>query len=251
MARERKNRRHTRRRGRGGFLYRAVSVAVILAALLVGSAVFFRINSVEISGNSRYSYDDILNTSGIQMGENMFAINKFKVADKILTELPYVSSVTIRRNLPDTLVVTVQESDAAACFQTDGGWAVINSAGKVMSVGDSQEGAPVTGATIAAPEVGSAVTAADSGQSSALSDLLSLLQALEDQGALSSVNALDLSSTAAIRVTYQDTVTARFNYSSDYGYDVRAFLTAMNYVTAGKKTTVDLTYEDGVHIFSE
>ena len=46
----RRNKRKRRNRGRFGFLYKVLSAAVIVAAIVAGCAVFFRVENIEVSG---------------------------------------------------------------------------------------------------------------------------------------------------------------------------------------------------------
>ena len=55
MAARRNNRGRRRNRGRFSFLYVLLSFLLILAALVVGSVVFFRVGTIEVSGNQHYS----------------------------------------------------------------------------------------------------------------------------------------------------------------------------------------------------
>ena len=72
----RKNRnRQRRRRGRFGFLYKLLSFLVIFAAILVGCVVFFRVNEVIVTGNSRYSDQEVIAASGVELGDNLFLVN--------------------------------------------------------------------------------------------------------------------------------------------------------------------------------
>lgn len=119
MARPRKRRR---RRGRGGgrflSLYLVLAVVVIAVVIVSGCIVFFKVNQFEVEGNQRYSTEEIAKASGVSKGDNLFLVNKTETARKLLDELAYVRSVNIKRKLPDTLVITVAETDAAAAIQS-------------------------------------------------------------------------------------------------------------------------------------
>ena len=82
--------RHGRRRNRGrfGFLYKLLSALLIFAALLVGCVVFFRVNTVVVSGNSRYAEAEVIQSSGVEQGDNLFALNKYQISRQIYTQLP-------------------------------------------------------------------------------------------------------------------------------------------------------------------
>ena len=77
----RKNRnRHRRRRGRFGFLYKLLSFLIIFAAILVGCVAFFRVNQGEVMGNSRYSAQQIIDASGVELGDNRFIARRIRLS---------------------------------------------------------------------------------------------------------------------------------------------------------------------------
>ena len=102
---QRKHQRKTRR-VRFTWLYGVISALLILAAVVGGCIVFFRVDTINVQGNSRYTQEEIVAASGIEQGDNMFLINKFQVIDQMISQLTYLDDVTIRRGLPSTLNVT-------------------------------------------------------------------------------------------------------------------------------------------------
>ena len=99
-ARKDRNRRRRRRRGRFGFLYKLLSFLIIFAAILAGCVAFFRVNQVVVSGNSRYSAQEVIAASGVELGDNLFLVNRPQTAQSILRALPYVeNAVPVHRFL--------------------------------------------------------------------------------------------------------------------------------------------------------
>ncbi|MDE6591073.1 MAG: FtsQ-type POTRA domain-containing protein, partial [Oscillospiraceae bacterium] len=96
MARRRRHSRPRRRRGRFSGLYKALSVLIVAAAVVLACVVFFRVNSVEVTGNVRYTTEEIIEASGITTGDNLVALSRSRVSAAICTQLPYVENVSIR-----------------------------------------------------------------------------------------------------------------------------------------------------------
>lgn len=117
MARRRHSNRR-RRRGNFGFLYKLLSVLVICAAVVMALTLFFRVDTIEVTGTKRYTEKDVIEASGIQLGDNLFLLNKYEAARSIAEQLPYIDieDIRIRRELPDTLLI-----DVAECRYTPGG----------------------------------------------------------------------------------------------------------------------------------
>ena len=74
MARQRRHARPKRRRGRFSGLYKVLSILLVAAAVVLACVVFFRVNSVEVEGNVRYTAEDIIEASGIQIGDNLIGL---------------------------------------------------------------------------------------------------------------------------------------------------------------------------------
>lgn len=89
MARRRHSNRR-RRRGNFGFLYKLLSVLVICAAVVMALTLFFRVDTIEVTGTERYTEKDVIEASGIQLGDNLFLLNKYEAARSIAEQLPYI-----------------------------------------------------------------------------------------------------------------------------------------------------------------
>ena len=71
-----RSRTRKRNRGRFGPLFKLLCMVAVGVALTMGATVFFRVESVVISGNERYSQEEIIAASGIQVGDNLYGLNK-------------------------------------------------------------------------------------------------------------------------------------------------------------------------------
>ena len=109
MASPRNKRKRKRGKWRLGPLFKLLCAGAVAVALTMGATVFFQVETVAVTGNSRYSQEEIIQATGIQTGDNLFRMNKFQIAHQVLQGLPYVEEITIRRSLPSTSVITVTE----------------------------------------------------------------------------------------------------------------------------------------------
>lgn len=135
-----------KRRPSSGVGSRLLIMAAIVAAVIFGVAIFFKVNTVEVQGNTIYSAEEIRSASGIQKGDNLFTLNKEAAAGSIKASLPYVETVSIVRFLPDKIVIEVKESDATFAVTTDTNttW-LINSVGKALEqISDSAPDSALT-----------------------------------------------------------------------------------------------------------
>ena len=125
MASPRNKRKRKRGKGRLGPLFKLLCAGAVAVALTMGATVFFQVETVAVTGNSRYSQEEIIKATGIQTGDNLFRMNKYQIAHQVLQGLPYVEELTIRRALPSTIVITVKEWDAVARVEAPGNSAVV------------------------------------------------------------------------------------------------------------------------------
>ena len=175
--RSRRNRR--RSRGRFAFLYRLLCFVLICAAIVGALVLFFKVDTISVSGNDRYSRETILAASGVSEGDNLFLLNKYDAAAKITEALPYVESVRLSRKLPGTLRIDIVECSDPAGIQQDGHCWLISPEGKLVdSPAEAPNGCPmVVGLSLTDPQVGS-LAAVPEEQSGDLARLLELLRQL-------------------------------------------------------------------------
>lgn len=95
--------------GKRKFAVTAVVLVILAAALTVCVQLFFVVDRIKVEGNYHYSVEDIIEKSGITVGQNMYSVNMGDAEEGILTKLSGIDSVTIKRVLPDTVVISVVE----------------------------------------------------------------------------------------------------------------------------------------------
>lgn len=195
MARQRKHKSKPRRsRGRFAKVYQLLSAILIVAALVAGCIVFFKVQTIEVTGNHRYTAEEIIGVSGIQIEDNLYTMNKFDIRARVLQELPYIQDLTIRRSLPDTIVITVEESPAVAAVSDGERWWLMNQEGKLLETAESAGSVmEVRGLVPLVPNAGG-VLAVDEAQRLQYQALLDIIAQLEAHGLLGRINWMDLSS---------------------------------------------------------
>ncbi|MCI9263739.1 MAG: FtsQ-type POTRA domain-containing protein [Oscillospiraceae bacterium] len=251
----RKNRnRQRRRRGRFGFLYKLLSFLIVFAAVLAGCVVFFRVNQVVVEGNSRYTVQEIIDASGVEVGDNLFLVNRPQTAQNILGALPYVENAIPVHRLPDTVELHITECTPAATLECGGSWWLIDPRGKLLEqLGDNAVnevwGYPnVIGLHPLEPKAGEWISV-EIGEQDKLEGLRQLLTALRDRGLVGGVTGfIDLSASNVIHFGYGESLTVAVPAAGDF--DLRAFSLKRVLETFEQRGevisgTLDLTYGDG------
>ena len=222
MARRRGSARR-RRRGGSGFLYKLLSVLLICGCLVAAVTLFFRVDTVVITGEKRYTEAEIREASGVSEGENLFFLNKYQVIRNIAEALPYIEieNTHIQRKLPDTLLIQVQECGDPLAWEQDGIVWLVSPSGKIVEQRTSAEGFPVIdGCSLLAPSVGTQI-ALDTEYDLQRRSLLALLAALEAGGELEKVDAIHLDDPACISMDYENRFTVLMDYNADFAYELQ------------------------------
>lgn len=277
MAAARGNRKHKRRRGRFAFLFRLLCVLALAAAVFFGATVFFQVGEITVSGNSHYDQERVIQASGIQLGDNLYRMNKFEVRDAILEELPYVEDVLIRRSLPDTIVITVTEWTAAARIEVpergvvqsgdtddedgededalsfqeiaDQPW-LISVGGKLLEVAaEDSKAISVTGITPLGPQPGT-MLAVPRDEQFRLEYLLMLLQGLEDQGVLAKVQRISMDSDSWLTMRYDGRFDVKIPLGNNIPYHIQVLLETVKTREDYETGTMDMTQKDYAVVYT-
>ena len=247
----RRNRRRRRNRGRFGFLYKLLSAVVILAAIVAGCMVFFRVSEIEVVGNSKYSAQDLIAAAEVERGDNLFALDKYQMYKRLVTRLPYVDEVSIYRKLPDTLVISVTECVPVAAVQGDGAWWILDAKTKILERTDFAGASAypeVTGISPTAPTVGMKLAVAEEEQFK-LDGLDGLLRALAARGAAGQAESFDLTAFNSIQMKFAGRYTVKMPMSTDFDYEVRKVVATVERLGETGSGVIDLTLDaDEIHV---
>lgn len=258
MASQRRHNRRRKTKGRFRALYQVLSILLILIAVTAGCIVFFRVNTITVEGNQKYTQEDIIAASGIQSGDFLAVLNTSRSARLLRTGLPYVEAVSIRRTLPDGVVIRVEECAVAAAVQSDGDWWLINSAGKLLenvSAAQAETHAELTGIELLAPEVGSTAVVAEE-DSVRWSAALDFLATLDERGDLDKLDSLECGTPGTFTAQYDGRYTlllptAFSKEESSYGRLMSLLDEFYPTLEEGDQTVVDFTlWEDTGKIFN-
>ena len=258
MAARRNRRGRRRNRGRFGGLYMLLSIVLILAAILAGCVIFFRVHTMVVTGNSRYTQEEIIAAAQVEEGDNLFTLNKYQIARRILTRLPYVDEISISRKLPDTLIFEVKESTGVLWVESGGTCWLMDSKCKLLEMGDQSlvDGKPtLLGLTPIDPTVGNSLTVSPEQQDKLerLQSFLAAIQAREMTGSLTSF--IDLTSGNEIRFGYGEELTVVFPLNGDFTqetYELKLALETMDQRGLPRTGTLDQNYESAeIHLLPE
>lgn len=128
--RKARQRRARKKRMITGFI---VFVIIALITLVILSlTVFFPIERITASGSKIYTSEEIIATSGIKKGDNIFTFDK-KTAESLLkAKLPYIENVEFIRDFPSGLSIKVNDAKPYYCILVNGEYYSISKAEWVL-----------------------------------------------------------------------------------------------------------------------
>ena len=254
--RRRPRRRNRRYRGRGRLtvLLRFLSFLVICSAIVAALILFFKIQKIVVSGNQRYTEQEIIDCTGVEYGDNMFLLNKFAITGQITRQLPYVESVQISRGLPDTLVITVEECQAVVAIeQGDGVW-LMSLGGKLLEKVTAAQGAKylqLSGVELLLPTVGSQMEFPEEGNATE-EQILTLLSVLDERGMMGDVQSIDCSDKHEMVMGYADRFRVVMNYDNDFPKSMEALEQVIEKLQPNETGTILLTnLSEEVNVISD
>lgn len=166
MARSR-TRRHTGVR-------HAVIIILILAAIICVLLFVFRISTVTVTGNSRYSAEKIQQDlmDGWLDNNSLYLAWKYRSAQEENT-VPYLESVQVKIQSPSDVLINVKEKQLVGTIQYNSEYACFDEAGIIMQILDTRpEDLPlVQGLDLEEPELYQKLAMANTAQRKSMLDL--------------------------------------------------------------------------------
>ena len=125
---------------RNRLLVQLLTVVAVVAALVLGLSVFFKVETIQVSGAEVYSEWTIREASGLKEGDNLLTFSHARSAALIKANLPYVDTVRFGIKLPDTVNIIVKEDEVVyAVKDQNGQWWLMNSDGRIVEMGDNSK----------------------------------------------------------------------------------------------------------------
>ena len=240
--------RQPRKRKRRSRLFGPVAFLITCTAVVLSMSIFFRVSTIEIVGESRYSDEEILVAAGIEKGSNLFFTNRFSAVTRIYSQLPYIESASISRHPPGRIVIELAESKPLAYVRLENDYWIVDRSCKLLQKATAAEAAqyihvreltpiaPLVGATIAPGE-------AEMPKVTYLSELLHGLDAWE---LADEVSEIDMGNVANPTFRYQGRFTVKMGGFENVSYKLELLQSAVSQLAAGDAGVLDLSTDKRV-----
>jgi len=242
---------------RRGSILAPISFILIVAAIIFGMGVFFRVQTIEVYGAKTYSDEEIIEASGVEIGDNLFFINRFSASSLIFTKLPFIEEASIERIMPNQIVITVSESSAMAYIDWVGTKWMMTANCKMLGSGTDAELDGLIQVLNIDPakdsdgsyklEAGT-ILEVDTGERLKLTYLQELLHSFEALDMTRDVERLDLENPANPTFRYLDRFTVKMGPNDNTDYKLRLLLSAVTQMESDLTGVVDLSEGTAVHV---
>lgn len=224
-------------------LYRPLTFFLIIVAIIFTMSVFFKVSKIEVSGNSKYSKEQIISASGIHTGDNLFFINRIGAGSRVVVKLPYIDSVKITRSLPNSVTITVEESKAVACIEVaDKLWS-ISQTGKFLSTlseKDAELLAKVRGISVSEAQVGELITVPDD-EKPKLDYLLDILYQVQARSLVDKIANINISDISDVSFEFDERFVVKLGENNNTEYKFGKLLSAVSQLKADDAGTLELS----------
>ena len=193
----------TYRRAGGTALYITMAVAFFAIAAIAAMALFFKVSEITVEGAVKYTPKEVIDASGLELDDSIFFVGAGSAEISIKKALPYVDTVSVKRDLPGKVIIKITESLPAVTVAFDGEYLILDSSLRILDrLAAAPEGnVEVRGITPVEPEVGRDLDLGD-GESARLSSLKEFMKALTDNNVLGMVKWLDVSNLSSVAFDY-------------------------------------------------
>ena len=247
---------------RDRLIVQLITVTAVVLAIVMGLSVFFKVETITVTGADTYSAWAVREASGISEGDKLLTFSKIRAASQIMANLPYVKGVRIGIKLPDTVNIMIEEESVVyAIKSSDGQWWMMDSDGRVVEQANNAKAATATqvlGVTLEAPavnqkgvatemtpsetnELGELIPVTTTG-AQRLTAALQILKALENNDIVGEAASVDVTSTEDIILWYGTRYQVNLGDTSRLDYKVDCMNDAILQMSDYQSGVLDISF---------
>lgn len=127
--------------------FKRIIKIILLMAFIIGTTIFvmttpiFNVTEINVEGNSRISNERIESLSKISLNVNTYQYSKKNIIENIKEE-PYIESVQVKRKLPSTIIINVEERNRDFFISNYGSYIYIDKQGYILEISNEVEKLP-------------------------------------------------------------------------------------------------------------
>lgn len=182
-------------------------VVLIAFGVTLSLTVFFKTETITAQGSGMYTEQEIIDASGINSGNNLLLLDEDEIAKNISRQLPYIGTVEIKKELPNTVYINVTDTIASYAIQNENGtYILLDINFKVLENASEQNPADtimISAAEVSKAEPGSTIVFSDESVQKRLKEIA---QAVYNTG-MSQATEIYTNGTNKNYIVYMDRIT--------------------------------------------
>lgn len=194
--------------------YGAVLVGVIVAAILLCIFVFFKVDTVEVTGSTIYTSSEVVGESGIAQGDNLVFIDSSKAEEQLKKKFPYIEDVEIKKKIPSTVTIEVTEAQVAYSVPYKDAYIYASKTGKILEV----QAEPMSGSILVkggeVTEQDGKIAFTDISSSAAFKEIAAVFAEKENTG----ITEIDVTNIHDIYLIYEGRLKMKLGNATDLTY---------------------------------
>ena len=131
-----------KRRRRKTVIVVLISLITIFSLILgvLSGTLFFRVGEIKITGQSlKYTKDEIVSATGIKLDDNLLFLSSKDAANSITEKLPYIKTVKIKKEFPETVIINFTETKNELCVLVGGKYYAADKEGKILATFEERQ----------------------------------------------------------------------------------------------------------------
>ena len=210
---KKKQRKAAKRRVLTPFLI-VMSVFLAAAAIYLCMTMLFNVDRIYIEGNTIYDERELIGTSGIEKGENLFEVDTAYAEAKLYAVYNYIEEVKVERNFPNSVTIHITEGEPFSVIEEADGYTLVSAGGKVLERGLEE----VPYGMLSVRGISTITSTEDDIKRTALMQrIINTMRELDMKG----YNFLDLSDTLEIVMIYQNRVRVELGNELELEYKLQ------------------------------
>lgn len=240
------NRREIKRRKRRAARIRFICLLAAVSVVAFLMTPVFNIKWIDVKGNEKTSFGQIVKSSGINYEQNIFRLNIKKSKDEI-KKLPYVDTVRIARHLPGGVMFKITERVPVACVKYATGYALLDKDGRLLETTDTKSNLPeIQGINVKNQKIGTILKDSLPKEIAAMDELLA---SLTEYGLINRISVINIKDSGNVTFVIDGNKTVKTGGNYRLDYKLMMLEATISELAKSEAGTIDLSVE-GQALFS-
>lgn len=189
--------RHKYHGGNYILYYILAGMVVITVLAILANTVLFKCKKIVVSGNVRYTAEQVAEVSGIDLGNNLLHINTRRAEESIVSALAYVDSAVVKKAFPTGINIEVTEGEKWYCVREGSDTVAISHSGKILEQCEPNGLTVITGYEPESTDVGQWLKSKTDGKT----DIPGVILGAIEKASLENVDEVDLDDRFSIKMS--------------------------------------------------